>query len=406
MRGAGTSLAGQAIGAGVVLDVSRLDRILSLDPDERIARVEPGVVQADLDAAAREHGLCFGPDTATATRATIGGMVGNDSAGMRSVVYGRTSHRIRRLRVLLADGTEQWVGEADAATLDGPVRGRARGARRAGGGDRARAGRSCCAASTATTCRRWRATGRTSRGSCAAPRARWRWCSRSRSSSTRCPTERSWTIVRLALARRDRRRLAGGAAVGADGGRDRRCRRHRRQRGGARHLGRRRRGAAGRALRHAPTEVRAARSVLAGADIPGAAGVVHGRGARGERAHRPLPPRHAGHDQPRRARQPPPDHGGRGRRGAGRAARRVPDRPPSGVPRRGHGVRHLRPRVGRLRARAAAARPVRRGGPQALPPPGRARRRPADRARRRAVGRARRRHPPRRAAAAPVRRRR
>jgi FAD/FMN-containing dehydrogenase/Fe-S oxidoreductase len=120
MRGAGTSLAGQAIGAGVVLDVSRLDRILSLDPEERIARVEPGVVQAHLDAAAREHGLCFGPDTATATRATIGGMVGNDSAGMRSVVYGRTSHRIRRLRVLLADGTEQWVGETDAQTLEGP----------------------------------------------------------------------------------------------------------------------------------------------------------------------------------------------------------------------------------------------------------------------------------------------
>src|SRR4051794_14831452 len=119
MRGAGTSLAGQAIGAGVVLDVSRLDRILSLDPEERVARVEPGVVQADLDAAARAHGLCFGPDTATASRATIGGMVGNDSAGMRSVVYGRTSHRVRRLRVLLADGTEQWVGET-AGPLQGP----------------------------------------------------------------------------------------------------------------------------------------------------------------------------------------------------------------------------------------------------------------------------------------------
>src|SRR4051794_26572324 len=120
MRGAGTSLAGQAIGAGVVLDVSRLDRILSLDPDERIARVEPGVVHADLDAAAPEHGLCFGPHTATATRPTIGGRVGNGSAGMRSVVYGRTSHRIRRLRVLLADGTEQWVGETGVGTLAGP----------------------------------------------------------------------------------------------------------------------------------------------------------------------------------------------------------------------------------------------------------------------------------------------
>ena len=120
MRGAGTSLAGQAIGAGVVLDVSRLDQILSVDPGARLARVQPGVVQADLDAAAREHGLCFGPDTATATRATLGGMVGNDSAGMRSAVYGRTSHRISRLHVLLADGTDAWVGETDVASLDGP----------------------------------------------------------------------------------------------------------------------------------------------------------------------------------------------------------------------------------------------------------------------------------------------
>jgi FAD/FMN-containing dehydrogenase/Fe-S oxidoreductase len=120
MRGAGTSLAGQAIGSGVVLDVSRLDQILAVDPDARLARVQPGVVQANLDAAAREYGLCFGPDTATASRATLGGMVGNDSAGMRSAVYGRTSHRIRRLHVLLADGTDMWVGETDAASLDGP----------------------------------------------------------------------------------------------------------------------------------------------------------------------------------------------------------------------------------------------------------------------------------------------
>ena len=120
MRGAGTSLAGQAIGAGVVLDVSRSTRSSPIDPDTRLARVQPGVVQANLDAAVREHGLCFGPDTATASRATIGGMVGNDSAGMRSAVYGRTSHRMRPLRVLLADGTDTWVGETDVAALDGP----------------------------------------------------------------------------------------------------------------------------------------------------------------------------------------------------------------------------------------------------------------------------------------------
>ncbi len=119
-RGAGTSLAGQAIGAGVILDLSRVDRILEVDPEARTARVEPGVIQADLDRAVGAHGLCFGPDTATAARATLGGMVGNDSAGIRSAVYGRTSHRVRALRVLLADGTDQWVRESGVAALDGP----------------------------------------------------------------------------------------------------------------------------------------------------------------------------------------------------------------------------------------------------------------------------------------------
>jgi FAD/FMN-containing dehydrogenase len=76
-------------------------------------------VQADLDRAAGAHGLCLGPDTATATRATIGGMIGNDSAGMRSVVYGRTSHRVRRLLVALADGSEAWVGATPAGELTG-----------------------------------------------------------------------------------------------------------------------------------------------------------------------------------------------------------------------------------------------------------------------------------------------
>ncbi len=77
-------------------------------------------MQALVDRAAAAHGLTFGPDTATANRATIGGMVGNDSAGTRSLVYGRTSHRVRRLRVVLADGTDRWVGPGDP--IDGPFR--------------------------------------------------------------------------------------------------------------------------------------------------------------------------------------------------------------------------------------------------------------------------------------------
>jgi FAD/FMN-containing dehydrogenase/Fe-S oxidoreductase len=122
LRGAGTSLAGQTVGAGLVVDAARCDRILEIDAAQRLARVEPGVVQAHLDGAAGAHGLCLGPDTSTATRATLGGMIGNDSAGMRSVVYGRTSHRIRRLRVALADGSEAWVGPTPAAELGGPWR--------------------------------------------------------------------------------------------------------------------------------------------------------------------------------------------------------------------------------------------------------------------------------------------
>lgn len=120
MRGAGTSLAGQAVGAGLVVDCARLDRIVSIDPEARVARVEPGVVQAQLDRAAAAHGLTFGPDPATATRATVGGMVGNDSAGTRSVVYGRTSHRVRRVRAVFADGSDRWLGETDRAALVGP----------------------------------------------------------------------------------------------------------------------------------------------------------------------------------------------------------------------------------------------------------------------------------------------
>ncbi|MHB1837245.1 MAG: FAD-binding oxidoreductase, partial [Solirubrobacteraceae bacterium] len=122
MRGAGSSMAGQALGLGLVVDCSRLNRVLELDPQRRVARVQPGVVQADLDRRAARHGLCLGPDTASAGRATIGGMVANDSAGMRSVIYGRTSHRVRRLRVLRADGTIEWLAATARDQLSGPWR--------------------------------------------------------------------------------------------------------------------------------------------------------------------------------------------------------------------------------------------------------------------------------------------
>ncbi len=104
MRGAGTSLAGQAVGAGLVVDTSRLAAV-RIDPGERTAVVEPGVVLDDLNAAAARHRLLFGPDVATKDRATLGGMIANNSAGARSIVHGVTADRVEALDVVLADGT-------------------------------------------------------------------------------------------------------------------------------------------------------------------------------------------------------------------------------------------------------------------------------------------------------------
>lgn len=113
-RGAGTSLAGQTIGPGLVVDLSRhLDRIHHVDPESRTALVEAGVVQDDLNGAAAAYGLMFGPDTSTGNRATIGGMVGNNSAGSGSVRYGMTIDHVRSLDVVLADGSTATLGPVD-----------------------------------------------------------------------------------------------------------------------------------------------------------------------------------------------------------------------------------------------------------------------------------------------------
>ncbi|RZQ63359.1 FAD-binding and (Fe-S)-binding domain-containing protein [Amycolatopsis suaedae] len=105
-RGAGTSLAGQTVGPGLVLDMSRhMDRILELDPEARTARVQPGVVQDQLNRAAAAHGLMFGPDTSTSNRATLGGMIGNNSAGSGSVRYGMTIDHVRTLDAVLSDAS-------------------------------------------------------------------------------------------------------------------------------------------------------------------------------------------------------------------------------------------------------------------------------------------------------------
>jgi FAD/FMN-containing dehydrogenase/Fe-S oxidoreductase len=123
-RGAGTSLAGQTVGRAVVLDFSRfMHALVGIDAEARAARVQPGLVQDDLNAAAARHGLMFAPDTSTANRATLGGMIGNNSCGSRSARYGMTIDHVESLRVVLSDGSPATLG---AVTQDECMR-RARG---------------------------------------------------------------------------------------------------------------------------------------------------------------------------------------------------------------------------------------------------------------------------------------
>ncbi len=106
MRGAGTSIAGNAIGPGIILDTSKhYNQILGIDQQARTARVQPGVVHRQLQAQAVPLGLRFGPDPSTHTRCTIGGMIGNNACGSRALGYGRTVDNVEAMRTLLADGS-------------------------------------------------------------------------------------------------------------------------------------------------------------------------------------------------------------------------------------------------------------------------------------------------------------
>jgi FAD/FMN-containing dehydrogenase/Fe-S oxidoreductase len=105
-RGAGTSIAGNAVGAGLVLDFSRhLNRVLTVDPEASTATVEPGAVLDAITAAAAPHGLRFGPDPSTHARATIGGSLGNNACGSRALAYGRTADNVVALDALAGDGS-------------------------------------------------------------------------------------------------------------------------------------------------------------------------------------------------------------------------------------------------------------------------------------------------------------
>jgi FAD/FMN-containing dehydrogenase/Fe-S oxidoreductase len=100
-RGGGTSVAGNAIGTGIVIDFARhLNRILEVDPVARTARVEPGVIMGNLQKLAAPHGLRFGPDPSTQARATLGGMIGNNACGPHAVAYGRTADNVQSLTMV------------------------------------------------------------------------------------------------------------------------------------------------------------------------------------------------------------------------------------------------------------------------------------------------------------------
>lgn len=122
-RGGGTSLAGQCCNVAVVLDFSKyMAGILSIDPERRTARIQPGVILDHLRAAAERHRLTFAPDPATHDRCTLGGMIGNNSCGVHSVMAGKTDDNIQSLDILTYDGTRMAVGATTSEQLESIIR--------------------------------------------------------------------------------------------------------------------------------------------------------------------------------------------------------------------------------------------------------------------------------------------
>ena len=122
-RGGGTSLAGQCCNAAIVMDFSKyMAGILEIDPVRRIARVEPGVVLDNLRAAAEKHHLTFAPDPATHDRCTLGGMIGNNSCGVHSIMAGKTDDNIEALEILTYDGQRLHVGATSGDDFDRFIR--------------------------------------------------------------------------------------------------------------------------------------------------------------------------------------------------------------------------------------------------------------------------------------------
>ena len=118
VRAAGTSLAGQVVSAGLIVDVSRhMRNIIEINKEEMWVRVQPGVVLDEMNLKLREHGLFFGPETSTSNRCNIGGMVGNNACGSHSVIYGSTRDHIIEIRAILSDGSSAIFGPVDKDTF-------------------------------------------------------------------------------------------------------------------------------------------------------------------------------------------------------------------------------------------------------------------------------------------------
>ena len=113
-RTAGTSLAGQVVGRGIVVDVSKyFNRIIEVNAAEGWVRVQPGIVRDDLNQYLKPFGFFFAPETSTANRAMIGGMIGNNSCGSNSVVYGSVREHLLEVDTILSDGSKAWFGAID-----------------------------------------------------------------------------------------------------------------------------------------------------------------------------------------------------------------------------------------------------------------------------------------------------
>ncbi len=130
-RAAGTSLAGQVVGAGLVVDISKfMNGILELNLDEKWVRVQPGVIRDDLNAYLKPFGLMFGPETSTASRAMIGGMIGNNSCGLHSIIWGTTRDNLLEVKAILADasvvifsrlGNNEWIQKLALTSFEGEI---------------------------------------------------------------------------------------------------------------------------------------------------------------------------------------------------------------------------------------------------------------------------------------------